>query len=92
MKYGILFRLRSWWIGVHWSPKNKRVCINPVPMVTFWFTFEGGITPNNEKQTDQIALRAARDIMDLFPDNNTNAHKAKTWLIQERVKQAMQYR
>lgn len=45
MKCGVLFRLRSLWVGVHYSPKNRRFCINVVPCITFWITLEGGITP-----------------------------------------------
>lgn len=46
MKFGILFRWGSWWIGGHWSDHNKRLCVNPVPMVTVWITAEGGETPD----------------------------------------------
>lgn len=93
MKYGILFRLRSWWMGVHWSPKNKRVCINPLPMVTFWFTFEGGITPSREKEADKVALSAARDILDMLPYKVSDANtRSVLWLIQDRIEQAMRYR
>lgn len=45
MKYGILFRTVSWWVGAHWSPVNKRLCVNIVPMVTIWFTLKGGQVP-----------------------------------------------
>lgn len=45
MKVGILFRLASAWVGVHYSPWNKRVCINLVPCVTIWLTFKDGNTP-----------------------------------------------
>lgn len=34
-RIGIMFRLRSFWIGVHISP--DRVCVNVVPCVTIWF-------------------------------------------------------
>lgn len=45
MKAGILFRLGSFWIGAHWSPFNKRLCINLVPCVTLWVAPPGGVTP-----------------------------------------------
>lgn len=45
MKAGILFRWGSAWVGVHWSPYNKRACINLVPFVTIWITAPGGIAP-----------------------------------------------
>lgn len=42
---GLLFRPGSLWIGIHWSKKNKRWCINLIPCVTFWVTKPGGKTP-----------------------------------------------
>lgn len=48
IKYGILTRLSSFWIGVHWSSYNRRLCINLVPCVTIWITFKGGKVPNKE--------------------------------------------
>jgi hypothetical protein len=46
IRYGVIFRLESWWIGVHWSPKNRRLCINLIPMLTFWISLRDGITPD----------------------------------------------
>lgn len=45
MKAGILLRWGSAWVGVHWSPFNRRACINIIPFVTIWITLEGGTTP-----------------------------------------------
>lgn len=45
MKAGILFRWGSCWIGAHWSPGNRRLCINLIPFVTIWITAPGGVTP-----------------------------------------------
>lgn len=45
MKCGLLFRLGSFWMGAHWSPYNRRWCINPLPCVTFWVALPGGKTP-----------------------------------------------
>lgn len=45
MKAGILFRWGSAWIGVHWSPHNKRACINLIPFVTIWVIGKGGTAP-----------------------------------------------
>lgn len=45
MKAGILFRWGSCWIGFHWSPGNRRLCINLVPFVTIWVVGRGGIAP-----------------------------------------------
>lgn len=45
MKWGILFRWQSFWIGAHWSPYNKRLCVNLIPMVTIWIAAPGGAEP-----------------------------------------------
>lgn len=45
MKWGILFRWQSWWIGAHWSDYNKRLCINLIPLVTVWIAAEDGKVP-----------------------------------------------
>jgi hypothetical protein len=45
MRCGVLFRWSSLWIGAHWSPGNRRWCINVVPFVTFWVTLKGGKVP-----------------------------------------------
>lgn len=44
-RWGLLFRLSSLWIGVHYSPFNRRWCINLVPCVTLWIALPGGNTP-----------------------------------------------
>ena len=49
MKWGILFRWRSLWIGAHWSPYDRRLCINLLPMITLWIVWPGGITPSQEQ-------------------------------------------
>lgn len=46
MKWGILCRWHSFWIGAHWSPYNKRLCLNLIPFVTLWITARGGEVPN----------------------------------------------
>lgn len=45
MRFGILFRAGSCWIGVHWSRRHRRVCVNPLPCVTLWVAFQGGRVP-----------------------------------------------
>jgi hypothetical protein len=62
MKAGILFRPGSVWIGAHWSPGNKRLCVNVIPFVTFWFTLAGGITPH-----DKPVKPVYRMLVDTFP-------------------------
>lgn len=49
MKAGIVFRLYSAWVGVHYSPYHKRFCINLVPFVTVWVTLKGGHPPIQQK-------------------------------------------
>lgn len=43
--FGILFNPRAWWIGVHHSPANRRVCINLLPCITVYFVKPGGTLP-----------------------------------------------
>lgn len=45
MKWGLLHRWGSFWIGAHWSPYNKRLCINIIPTVTIWIIGKGGKEP-----------------------------------------------
>ena len=45
-RFGFIFRIGSAWIGVHYSYKEKRICINLLPCLTFWFIFEGGEPPH----------------------------------------------
>ncbi len=42
---GLIARLGSLWVGAHWSPYNKRLCINLIPCVTWWMIWEGGKRP-----------------------------------------------
>lgn len=42
---GFLFRPGSLWVGAHWAGHNKRLCLNLIPMVTFWVTLPGGVPP-----------------------------------------------
>lgn len=50
MKIGILFNLRAFWVGAHYSSYNKRLCVNLVPFITVWTVFEGGKTPNKAEK------------------------------------------
>lgn len=36
IKWGILFRLESFWIGIHHSKFHQRTCINLLPCITIW--------------------------------------------------------
>lgn len=44
-KCGLIFRLASFWVGVHYSAKTQRYCVNPLPCVTFWIAKPGGEIP-----------------------------------------------
>lgn len=45
MKCGVLFQPLALWVGAHYSPYNRRWCINIVPCVTIWIAREGGNPP-----------------------------------------------
>ena len=45
MKCGLLWRWSSVWVGWHWSPYNRRLCVNLIPFLTVWVTLEGGNVP-----------------------------------------------
>lgn len=45
MKAGFLFRWGSLWIGAHYSPFNRRWCINPFFCITIWVRLPGGKAP-----------------------------------------------
>ena len=47
MRIGMLFNPRAFWVGGHYSRHNKRLCVNLVPMVTFWFVLKGGNIPGS---------------------------------------------
>ena len=42
---GLLFNPHAWWLGIHYSPYNKRYCINLVPCLTVWVRLSGGKEP-----------------------------------------------
>ncbi len=48
VRCGLLFRWSSLWVGAHYSPYNRRWCINLVPCVTLWITLKGGRVPSKE--------------------------------------------
>jgi hypothetical protein len=45
VKWGVLYNKGSFWVGLHYSQFNRRLCINVVPCVTIWITLRGGYTP-----------------------------------------------
>lgn len=44
-RLGVKLNWRACWFGVHYSPFNKRVCINFVPFVTVYYVYKGGLLP-----------------------------------------------
>lgn len=48
-RYGFLFNRSALWVGVHYSPFNKRYCVNLLPCVTIWFCCKGGKVPHKGK-------------------------------------------
>lgn len=53
---GLLFRLASFWIGVHYSSFDRRFCINFLPFVTFWLALPGGQVPKSANATPEPAV------------------------------------
>lgn len=44
-RWGILFNPCAFWVGAHYSPHNKRWCINLLPCVTLWIVKPFGNVP-----------------------------------------------
>ena len=45
-RYGFIFRLKSFWIGLHYSDFNDRYCLNILPCFTIWWLGRNGKKPN----------------------------------------------
>lgn len=45
---GVLFQPGAWWIGIHKSDVERRLCINVIPMLTVWVTLPGGRAPRRK--------------------------------------------
>ena len=45
---GILFQPGAWWIGIHRSVVEKRLCVNVIPMITIWILLPGGKAPRRK--------------------------------------------
>lgn len=48
MTFGVLFNMRSLWVGAHYSSYNKRLCLNLIPCVTLWVCAPGGNRPHKD--------------------------------------------
>ena len=44
-RIGLLCRWGSFWLGWHWSPYNRRLCVNLVPCCTIWIALPDGRVP-----------------------------------------------
>ena len=42
---GVLWNPHALWVGSHYSPGNRRHCINLVPCLTVWVRLPGGEEP-----------------------------------------------
>lgn len=47
--FGLIFNKGALWIGAHYSPSNRRWCINVLPCVTLWIALPGGRAPARSK-------------------------------------------
>lgn len=41
--FGVLGRIESFWIGLHYSKHCKRYCLNIIPCITIWWTKKDGL-------------------------------------------------
>jgi len=63
-RWGVILRLGSFWVGVHYSKKNRRWCVNPVPCLTLWFSAPGGEVPDGPDFDSQLQINHP---LTLFP-------------------------
>mgnify|MGYP003662734558 CR=1 FL=1 len=49
MKTGVTVNRNGLWIGAHYSPYNRRWCINILPCITWWIVKKGGNVPDRCK-------------------------------------------
>lgn len=42
---GLLWNWSACWVGYHYSPHHRRLCVNVVPFLTIWYTMPGGVLP-----------------------------------------------
>ena len=43
---GLKLQKGGLWVGAHYSPNNRRWCINLIPCVTVWIALKGGRVPD----------------------------------------------
>ena len=68
MKIGILFRARSVWMGVHYSPYARRYCVNLLPFVTIWIMLKGGRIPGTYKREEIAVEKYRRTLRKILAD------------------------
>lgn len=44
-----VFRPGSFWVGAHWSPTNRRLCVNLLPCFTLAAVLPGGVAPRGRR-------------------------------------------
>lgn len=55
-KWGVIFRWQSFWVGVHYSSKAQRWCVNLIPGVTVWVAKPNGLAPTGVDYDDKLQL------------------------------------
>ena len=50
VKFGFMFRLKSFWVGWHYSDYCRRHCINIFPCFTVWIVLKGGQIPRRDEK------------------------------------------
>lgn len=50
MKIGLQLNPGALWLGAHYSPFNRRWCINLLPCVTVWIALPGGNRPDRKRR------------------------------------------
>jgi hypothetical protein len=69
---GILFNLKAFWFGFHYSEYNKRLCINLIPFITIWFVFKEGKIPSSKYN---FILKTKKEKEDITLNNKTKIIK-----------------
>jgi len=59
LTFGTLVQKGGWWIGVHYSPNEKRYCLNLLPCLTIYWVMPGGYLPIRELEKQKAKRRSA---------------------------------
>ena len=71
MRFGFKFQLGAVWLGVHYSPYNKRFCINFIPCLTVWVCLPGGKTPEELLLTRELKPEKQKDLLGRYRQSET---------------------